>query len=78
MKRKLLIIAVLVASMLVLVGWQSGGQRRVQWEYKIVVVTDKDLTEADLNALGQEGWELIPIRTSGIGGKVYHYFKRQK
>lgn len=48
-----------------------------RWEYRDVVrrVTDEvPLSEAELNALGQERWELTGVIP--IGGAVHYYFKR--
>lgn len=53
-------------------------ERDLKWEYRQVVrdlENEKPLDEAELNALGEEGWELGGVahyRTS-----AYFYFKRQ-
>jgi hypothetical protein len=49
-----------------------------QWEYKEVVreVTAGLLTEADLNALGAEYWELVGI--APVGAQIHFYFKRER
>ena len=53
-------------------------EKPLKWEYKQVVRNleqEKPLDEAELNALGEEGWEL-----SGIAQQpplTYYYFKRQ-
>jgi hypothetical protein len=46
------------------------------WEYKQVVRRPPQglLQEAELNALGAEGWELVSV--VGEGGSVHFYFKR--
>jgi hypothetical protein len=50
-----------------------------RWEYKDVV-RDLDveglLTEADLNALGTDHWELSGV--AGEGTRVHFYFKRER
>jgi hypothetical protein len=51
----------------------------LRWEYKDVV-RDLDveglLTEADLNALGADHWELSGV--AGEGTRVHFYFKRER
>jgi hypothetical protein len=53
-------------------------EKPLKWEYKQVVRNleqEKPLDEAELNALGEEGWEM-----SGITQQpplAYYYFKRQ-
>jgi hypothetical protein len=47
------------------------------WEYKVVVkyVAAEDLlSEQELNALGESGWELTGVVT--LSGKAQFYFKR--
>jgi hypothetical protein len=52
-------------------------EKQVKWEYKQIVrdlEKEKPLDEAELNAFGEEGWEL-----SGIAQQpplTYFYFKR--
>lgn len=48
-----------------------------RWEYKEVVreVADNLLSEAELNALGAERWELAGI--AAAGAQVHFYFKRE-
>lgn len=53
-------------------------KKSLQWEYKQIVrdlKTEKPLEEAELNALGQEGWELTGIAQHPP--TTYFYFKRQ-
>lgn len=53
-------------------------KKSLTWEYKQIVrdlENEQPLDEAELNALGEEGWEL-----SGIAQQpplTYYYFKRQ-
>lgn len=53
-------------------------KKALKWGYKQIVrnlESEQPLTEAELNALGEEGWEL-----SGVAQKpplTYFYFKRQ-
>ena len=53
-------------------------EKPLKWEYKQIVrdlENEKPLDEAELNTLGEEGWEL-----SGITQQpplTYYYFKRQ-
>jgi hypothetical protein len=49
------------------------------WEYKEVVrdLEDQGLpTEAELNTLGAEHWELAGV--AGEGSRVHFYFKRER
>lgn len=48
-----------------------------RWHYKIVTYPQSETaepTEADLNALGAEGWELAGVQPAG--GSTCFYFKR--
>lgn len=46
-----------------------------KWEYKIIACGETELpTEADLNALGADGWELTGTVTAG--NQIIFYFKR--
>jgi hypothetical protein len=53
-------------------------EKRLKWEYKQIVRNLKKegiLSDAELNALGEEGWEM-----SGVAQQspmTYFYFKRQ-
>jgi hypothetical protein len=50
-----------------------------RWEYKEVVRdTEAEglLTEADLNALGADGWELSGVASEG--SRTHFYFKRER
>jgi hypothetical protein len=49
-----------------------------RWEYKDVVREGSQglLTEADLNALGAEHWELAGVASEGT--RVHFYFKRER
>lgn len=80
MKRRWLLILACIA-LLSVAGWTKYEQKqsvaRVQWEYKVVTLKE-DLSEENLNALGSQGWEIIPLRTGDVDGKVIYYFKRQK
>jgi hypothetical protein len=68
-------------------GWPPSREARIEpplvpveplWEYKEVVrqVPTGLLTEAELNALGAERWELAGIIPAG--GQVHFYFKRER
>lgn len=53
-------------------------EKRLIWEYRRVVrylESEKPLDEAELNALGEEGWELSGVAHHGTS--AYFYFKRQ-
>jgi hypothetical protein len=49
-----------------------------RWEYKAVVrETGEELpSEAELNALGAEHWELTGV--ASVGSHVHFYFKRER
>ncbi len=51
-----------------------------KWEYKIIErFHDVSLEQAHatLNALGQEGWELVAVAGSAVDGRHIAYFKRR-
>ena len=53
-------------------------EKQLIWEYKQVVrdlENEKPLDEAELNALGKDGWELTGIAQHPP--QTYYYFKRQ-
>ena len=45
-----------------------------RWRYKKII--DRELTEARLNALGDEEWELVSAYSDPLGNHI-HLFKRQ-
>ena len=54
-------------------------QQASAWEYKVlthkITAKKKSPTEKDLNALGEEGWELTGIHSGEE--QIHFYFKRQ-
>jgi hypothetical protein len=49
------------------------------WEYKVlsrIIADEPPPTEDDLNALGNDGWELVGILT--ISNRVQFYLKRSR
>ncbi len=53
----------------------------VQWEYRVLTIghwwgTRDEAIEAQLNALGEEGWEVIHAQTPYGSGKVTVVAKR--
>jgi hypothetical protein len=51
-------------------------EKQMKWEYKQVIRDlEQLLEEAELNALGEEGWEMTGIAQQPL--KTYYYFKRQ-
>ena len=60
-----------------LIGWSGYAQKknsaRVAWEYKEAV----SLSEKQVNALGDEGWEMVGFSVDGNGNK-FMFFKRPK
>jgi hypothetical protein len=68
-------------------GWPFSPESRIEpplvaveprWEYKEVVREGPGnlLSEAELNALGTEHWELAGIVSAGT--RVHFYFKRER
>jgi hypothetical protein len=52
-------------------------EKQMKWEYKQIVRDlghEQPLEEAELNALGEEGWEMTGIVQQPP--KTYYYFKR--
>lgn len=53
-----------------------------KWEYKTVNTwPERNLADSELNAFGDEGWELISIGRSNYtysGSSYEYYFKREK
>jgi hypothetical protein len=49
---------------------------KVAWEYRLIEkdLADDSFSEADLNLLGRDGWELVG--TVPLTAKVQFYFKR--
>lgn len=53
-------------------------EKRLKWEYKQIVrnlESEKPLDENELNALGEDGWEMTGITQQSP--LSYYYFKRQ-
>jgi hypothetical protein len=53
-------------------------EKRLKWEYKQIVrnaESEKPLDEAELNALGEDGWEMTGVVQQTP--LTYYYFKRQ-
>jgi len=55
----------------------------MRWEYKTLVVKktwlgkiDTDMYDAELNAAGRDGWELVSVTQDAVG--VIAVFKRTK
>jgi hypothetical protein len=68
-------------------GWSGSQGVRIepprvpvepQWEYTVVVrdVAAGPVSEAELNALGAEHWELVGIVPEGA--RIHFYFKRER
>jgi hypothetical protein len=69
-------------------GWPTGPATRIdpprvpvepRWEYKEIVrevTAGLLLSEAELNGLGAEHWELVGIVPAGA--RVHFYFKREQ
>jgi len=53
-------------------------EKQLKWEYKQIIrdlENEQPLDEAELNALGEEGWELTGMAQHPP--QTYFYFKRQ-
>ena len=53
-------------------------EKRLKWEYKQVIrdaESEKPLNETELNALGEDGWEMAGVAQQPP--LTYYYFKRQ-
>jgi hypothetical protein len=53
-------------------------EKQLKWEYKQIVrnlETEKPLEEAELNALGEDGWEMTGVAQHR--SMTHYYFKRQ-
>ena len=48
-----------------------------KWEYKVETVY-ADGSAIDINALGEQGWELCTIVNFSLTGRLIFYFKRPK
>lgn len=72
--KTLIIFVVLLAVFAISIG---AAQSHPTWEYKFVY----EASEKKANQLGQEGWELVAIQSTGpgLGNNVPAYvFKRSK
>lgn len=60
MRNRLLLVASLTVSLLCAAfTYQAQTQGRQQWEYKLLNMKLDGKTEAKLNELGAQGWELV-------------------
>lgn len=53
-------------------------EKQLKWEYKQIVRdadSEKPLDETELNALGEDGWEMAGVAQQPP--RTYYYFKRQ-
>lgn len=69
MRNRIVLAALLLAS-LFCVGFARQAQQSAHWEYKTAC------GRADLNKLGEEGWELAAATQDG--NVTCLYFKRQR
>jgi len=74
--RRLNALALIVLAVLLVAGF-TYQNTKPRFEYKTVPIP---LADEKLNALGDEGWELITVieTTTPIGVRPVHYFRRQK
>ena len=52
-------------------------EKKLKWEYKQIarnLKKEKPLDEAELNSLGEEGWEMSGVAQHATN--IYFYFKR--
>ena len=76
MNNKSLLLIATLASLLLLVGWTSQGQR-VQYEYKFVQMKlDFKKTDIALTELGAQGWEAYAVNEEN--GIANFYLKRAR
>ncbi len=83
MKTRSSVLVVLLVFMC-LMGWVGRGRaqktnpQRIMWEYKISVINTTPIpsVQAQLNGLGEEGWELVAVHTNPP--YTFFYFKRAK
>lgn len=45
-----------------------------KWEYNV----EENLSESDLDQLGEHGWELVAVTCNGNGTPEVFYLKREK
>lgn len=74
--KTILITCIIILAVLLHFGLKSSAQRQARqnqaWEYKLTV----GLSEAQLNELGAQGWELIEVAARESG--YTYYLKRPK
>jgi hypothetical protein len=73
MKHKTLAIVALLVAVLLVVGF-TMRPAPAQWEYQVLALK---MTDASLNLIGSNGWELIAVHTDE-SGQTRFYFKRAK
>ena len=77
MKRKI-ILALVVISLLCVVGWTRPEQKKTEWEYTIIKVQSYQ-GPGELNKAGAQGWELVGVIEGDCGGSCREYhLKRAK
>ena len=78
--RKLIVVA-LVAALVLIIGWkqstgqatQQGKQTVLKWEYTVIYISRERSHVEELNTLGTQGWEVCAAFSEGTGdrsGKV--------
>jgi hypothetical protein len=70
MRRRILLVALLLVSLLGVGFARQAQDARTRWEYKVMC------GHTDLNKLGEEGWELVAVTQDGH--VTCPYFKRRK
>lgn len=74
MSRSLAAVLFLIAALAVASLTTSSARQRERWEYSLQY-TD---SEGTLNKLGQEGWEVAAVYTTGEKGGVRVILKRRR
>jgi hypothetical protein len=91
MKQRLMLLAIVALIAAFFVGWgvRAQSSRKVTWEYDVVSTYGPSITNPppnlqQLNRAGDQGWELVEIRSGEFptaGSKQFrtdYYLKRAK
>ncbi|HEY1718279.1 MAG TPA: DUF4177 domain-containing protein [Verrucomicrobiae bacterium] len=76
MKTKIKYLLVLVLASFVFAGCCTM-HKSAQWEYKTVALSSQG-SDAELNSLGKDGWQLVSVTLESNDQRAFYYFKRPK